>query len=137
MTSPDPFSAPRNQHGLGSLRYAGGLASGSVSYSYGAARHLQRTTRGGNQDSARVKYDERQELDLSEDRYRERGYHPPFDQLRLLLCFTSQRHRSLTRDAVACPRAAIKRESAEIFVGFSGSVGAVGRHDNTPNGAST
>jgi hypothetical protein len=29
----------------------------------------------------RVKYDERQELDLAEDRYRERGYQPPFDKL--------------------------------------------------------
>jgi hypothetical protein len=35
----------------------------------------------GNQHSARVKYDEHQELDLPEDRYRERGYQPPFDEL--------------------------------------------------------
>ena len=35
----------------------------------------------GDQHSVRVKYDERQELDLSENRYRERGYQPPFDQL--------------------------------------------------------
>lgn len=35
----------------------------------------------GNQDSAHVKYDEHQELDLPEDRYRARGYQPPFDQL--------------------------------------------------------
>ena len=35
----------------------------------------------GNQHSARVKYDEHQELDLAEDRYRERGYQPPFDEL--------------------------------------------------------
>jgi hypothetical protein len=45
-------------------------------------RGIYRERKGwGNQDSARVKYDERQELDLSEDRYRERGYRPPFDQL--------------------------------------------------------
>jgi hypothetical protein len=45
-------------------------------------RGIYREQKGwGNQDSARVQYDERQELDLSEDRYRERGYHPPFDQL--------------------------------------------------------
>jgi hypothetical protein len=35
----------------------------------------------GEQHSVRVKYDERQELDLSEDRYRDRGYQPPFDEL--------------------------------------------------------
>jgi hypothetical protein len=35
----------------------------------------------GNQHSAHVKYDEHQELDLPEDRYRARGYQPPFDQL--------------------------------------------------------
>ena len=35
----------------------------------------------GNQDSVHVKYDEHQELDLAEDRYRARGYQPPFDQL--------------------------------------------------------
>jgi hypothetical protein len=35
----------------------------------------------GTQHSAHVKYDEHQELDVSEDRYRERGYQPPFDQL--------------------------------------------------------
>jgi hypothetical protein len=45
-------------------------------------RGIYRERKGwGNQDSARVKYDERQELDLSEDRYRERGDRPPFDQL--------------------------------------------------------
>ncbi len=35
----------------------------------------------GTQHSVRVKYDEHQELDISEDRYRARGYQPPFDQL--------------------------------------------------------
>jgi len=35
----------------------------------------------GGQDSARVKYDEHQELDLPEDRCHDRGYQPPFDQL--------------------------------------------------------
>jgi hypothetical protein len=35
----------------------------------------------GDQHSVRVKYDERQEIDLAEDRYRERGYQPPFDEL--------------------------------------------------------
>ena len=35
----------------------------------------------GNQHSARVKYDEGQELDVPEERYRARGYQPPFDQL--------------------------------------------------------
>ena len=33
------------------------------------------------QHSAHVKYDEHQELDLAEERYRARGYQPPFDQL--------------------------------------------------------
>jgi len=47
-----------------------------------AARGLYRTRNGwGTQHSARVKYDEHQELDLSEDRYRARAYQPPFDQL--------------------------------------------------------
>jgi hypothetical protein len=35
----------------------------------------------GTQHSVRVKYDEHQELDISEDRYRARSYQPPFDQL--------------------------------------------------------
>jgi hypothetical protein len=35
----------------------------------------------GTQHSVRVKYDEHQELDIAEDRYRARGYQPPFDQL--------------------------------------------------------
>jgi hypothetical protein len=33
------------------------------------------------QHSVHVKYDEHQELDLSEERYRARGYQPPFEQL--------------------------------------------------------
>jgi hypothetical protein len=37
-----------------------------------------------NQHSARVKYDEHKELDLPEDRYREKGYQPPFNELRWL-----------------------------------------------------
>ena len=35
----------------------------------------------GTQHSVRVKYDEHQELDVAEDRYRARGYQPPFDKL--------------------------------------------------------
>jgi hypothetical protein len=35
----------------------------------------------GNQPSAHVKYDEHQELDVPEDRYRARDYQPPFDKL--------------------------------------------------------
>lgn len=35
----------------------------------------------GNQHSVHVKYDEGQELDMAEDRYRARGYKPPFDEL--------------------------------------------------------
>jgi hypothetical protein len=46
------------------------------------ARGIYRERDGwGTQHSVRVKYDERQELDVSEDRYRARGYQPPFDQL--------------------------------------------------------
>ena len=52
---------------------------------YGAfmePRGIYRERNGwGNQHSAHVKYDEHQELDLPEDRYRARGYQPPFDQL--------------------------------------------------------
>jgi len=45
-------------------------------------RGIYRERKGwGSQDSAHVKYDERQELDLPEDRYRDRGYQPPFDEL--------------------------------------------------------
>jgi hypothetical protein len=45
-------------------------------------RGLYRERNGwGNQDSARVKYDEHQELDVSEDTYRARNYQPPFDEL--------------------------------------------------------
>ncbi len=35
----------------------------------------------GTQHSVHVKYDVGEELDMSEDRYRARGYQPPFDQL--------------------------------------------------------
>ena len=36
----------------------------------------------GTQHSVRVKYDEHQELDMAEDRYRTHsGYQPPFDEL--------------------------------------------------------
>ena len=35
----------------------------------------------GNKHCVRVKYDEHQELDVPEDRYRARGYQPPFDEL--------------------------------------------------------
>ncbi len=46
------------------------------------ARGIYRERNGwGNQHSVRVKYDEHQELDVPEDRYRARGYQPPFDQL--------------------------------------------------------
>ncbi len=43
--------------------------------------YRERNGWGGKQDSARVKYDEGQELDLPEDRYRARCYQPPFEQL--------------------------------------------------------
>jgi hypothetical protein len=47
------------------------------------ARGIYRERDGwSDQHSVRVKYDERQELDLPEDRYRALGYQPPFDQLR-------------------------------------------------------
>jgi hypothetical protein len=46
------------------------------------ARGIYRERDGwGAQHSVRVKYDVGQELDMSEDRYRARGYQPPFDQL--------------------------------------------------------
>ncbi len=35
----------------------------------------------GTQHSVRVKYDEGEELDMPEDRYRASGHQPPFDQL--------------------------------------------------------
>jgi hypothetical protein len=47
------------------------------------ARGIYRERNGwGTQHCVRVKYDdEHQELDVAEDRYRARGYQPPFDQL--------------------------------------------------------
>ena len=45
-------------------------------------RGIYRERRGwGDQGSVHVKYDEHQELDVPEDRYRARDYQPPFDQL--------------------------------------------------------
>jgi len=35
----------------------------------------------GTQHSVHVKYNEGEELDMPQDRYSERGYQPPFDQL--------------------------------------------------------
>jgi hypothetical protein len=35
----------------------------------------------GNQHSARIRYDDGDEIDLPEDRYRAQGYDPPFDKL--------------------------------------------------------
>ena len=43
--------------------------------------YRERNGWGNNQNSAHVKYDEHQELDVPEDRYRARGYQPPFDEL--------------------------------------------------------
>jgi hypothetical protein len=43
--------------------------------------YRERNGWGANQHSARVKYDEHQELDMAEDKYRTSGYEPPFDQL--------------------------------------------------------
>jgi hypothetical protein len=40
-----------------------------------------RTAGQKNEHCARVKYDEHQELDVSERLYRARGYQPPFDEL--------------------------------------------------------
>jgi hypothetical protein len=35
----------------------------------------------GNQNSVRVRYDDGEEIDLPEERYRAQGYDPPFDWL--------------------------------------------------------
>ena len=59
------------------LRYA-------ARYSVGMEpRGLYREQNGWaeNEHCARVKYDEHQELDVSERLYRARGYQPPFDEL--------------------------------------------------------
>ena len=56
-------------------------ASGCI-FVFMEGRGIYRERNGwGTQHSVRVKYDEHQELDISEDRYRARGYQPPFDQL--------------------------------------------------------
>ncbi len=58
-------------------------------------RGIHRERNGwGNQHSARVKYDEHQELDVSEDRYRERGYQPPS-----INCLGKKRRRTMPRGA--------------------------------------
>jgi hypothetical protein len=45
-------------------------------------RGIYRERNGWNdQDCVRVKYDEHQELDVPEDRYRARGYQPSFEEL--------------------------------------------------------
>jgi hypothetical protein len=43
--------------------------------------HRERNGWSNHEHSARVRYDEHQELDVSERLYRERGYHPPFEEL--------------------------------------------------------
>jgi hypothetical protein len=43
--------------------------------------HREQNGWAENEHSARVKYDEHQELDVSERHYRARGYQPPFDEL--------------------------------------------------------
>jgi hypothetical protein len=61
-----------------------GVASGHIArYSIVMEPHgIYRERNGwGTQHSVRVKYDEHQELDMAEDRYRTRGYEPPFDEL--------------------------------------------------------
>ena len=45
------------------------------------ARNLPRAKRRGAQHSARIRYDDGDEVDLPEDRYRAQGYDPPFDKL--------------------------------------------------------
>ena len=46
------------------------------------ARGIYRERQGwGTQHSVHVQYDEGEELDMPEDRYRDRGYRPPFDEL--------------------------------------------------------
>jgi hypothetical protein len=37
--------------------------------------------RVGSQNSVRIRYDDGEEIDLPENRYRAQGYDPPFDQL--------------------------------------------------------
>ena len=50
-----------------------------------------------------------------------------------LLCFTSGTPLVKKGQAVACPRVAQKSGISEVSVSFSGSTGAVGRHNNTSN----
>jgi hypothetical protein len=45
------------------------------------AASIENGTAGAINIAPASKYDERQELDLPEDRYRERGYQPPFNEL--------------------------------------------------------
>ena len=74
VAHPDPV---RHQHGVCELN-----APHERETAFMEPRGLYRERNGwGNQHSARVKYDEHQELDLPEDRYRERGYQPPFNEL--------------------------------------------------------
>jgi hypothetical protein len=45
------------------------------------AASIENATAGATNTAPASKYDEHQELDLPEDRYRERGYQPPFNEL--------------------------------------------------------
>ena len=64
-------------------------------------RGIYRERKGwGDQDSARVKYDEHQELDVPEDRYRDRGY-----SRRLI------NYRGKTGTPTTMPRSAILRKT--------------------------
>jgi hypothetical protein len=66
------------------MRRAGVAARYAARYSVGMEpRGLYREQNGWaeNEHCARVKYDEHQELDVSERLYRARGYQPPFDEL--------------------------------------------------------
>jgi len=76
----------RQREVLGPRRRTSGpfftLASGRIYSVFMEGRGIYREWNGwGTQHSFRVKYDEHQELDIAEDRYRARGYQPPFDQL--------------------------------------------------------
>jgi len=81
FASSSSFTAPNN----GSLSFCSAKLAVPDSVRYSIAmepRGIYRERNGwGDQHSVRVRYDEHQELDLAESRYRERGYKPPFDEL--------------------------------------------------------
>ena len=80
---PRPSSASADKSTGGHFRYCVASQNTGRYFARMEPRGIYRERNGWSDDehSARVKYDEHQELDVSERLYRARGYRPPFDEL--------------------------------------------------------